>query len=230
MANPEFLDIFPVSVMKMKGGLGQTYRSELSTIIQQQSTSNSKRRENATWTGDVSGYNSLHLHPKMSPLLKVFRQAVSQYMLALGVDHKALSIFVSRCWGTYGLGRDAIARHNHHNSALSIVYYLKAPEGCSPLTFHVGDHANEFSSGLFNRQSVQSGILQSAMNFRNAPAVDLAVEEDLVVVFPSALIHSVKGGGSTKPRISVAADTFVAAPKGMTHEFLYTNPAQWQEI
>ena len=234
MSSGQVLDLFPLTIYKVGAGLPEKYRTELfEAIVKQEHRDNQVRADlrKSSWTGDVNGQGSLQQLTLFRPLMDKFKSALKDYCQHLGVRLEYLNVGVTRCWGTLSRGGEHISKHNHLNSDLSIVYYLKTPDGSSPLTFHVDRSPNEFCHGLFNRQSLAAGILDDAkLSYRNVNQLDVQVNEDELVIFPSYLQHSVKASQISGVRSSIAADTKFYAKVGTKHEFLQRSPSEWLEI
>ena len=86
--------------------------------------------------------------------------------------------------------------HDHVNSLLSAVLYLKPTPECGAIMF----------KNLRNPSSIY--ITKSEYNIWNADAWTIVPEDNLLVIFPSYLYHKILPGKNKEPRYSLAMNFF----------------------
>lgn len=110
----------------------------------------------------------------------------------LALDRRRNPLRITECWlNVYNAG-DAQEVHNHQNNVISGVYYVKAPKGSAPITFH-SPTADTM---------LQPPIVQ--VNDANTAAAAFEPHEGQMVLFRSFLKHSVKTSRINEDRISIA--------------------------
>ena len=72
-----------------------------------------------------------------------------------------------------------------------------------------------------------TGLLKS-FNKRNAPTVDILVNEDDIVVFPSKTKHATIPNTTNNPRISISGDIMIMLKDSFGHERLMPHYNLWQ--
>lgn len=87
--------------------------------------------------------------------------------------------------------------HNHNNSVLSGVLYIKTNDSTPSITF-----SRLHPPMLLNFTAEEN-------NFFNSLEWELPVEDNCIVIFPSQCFHYVKKNVTSKDRISIAFNTFV---------------------
>ena len=91
--------------------------------------------------------------------------------------------------------------HNHANSLVSAVYYLQTPTNCGRLILHKRKHFdNMFSETVDIPVSNFTPVSGTGWPFE--------VEEDMLIIFPSNLEHSVEPNSSNQDRYSLATNFF----------------------
>ena len=222
---------FPLSIYKDKMGIKKKPRDKMSAIILKDSgdQQNSDSNSTITWTGDVHGQSSLHLREEFNPMVAGFSQHATEYLTQLGHKTDDIDIYITRCWGTMSLAQQAISNHNHRNSAISIVYYLSLPEGSANLGFHNSQIQNELSPEFAHPDRVRAGKIDPR-NPLSAYRLIMPVEEDDIVIFPSAAFHGVNPGRQSQPRVSVAADTLIVESKVSDEEYLLPPLSTWKKM
>lgn len=135
--------------------------------------------------------HDLHTLPEMRELTDYFTEAVNEVLDAFSVKHKGVKI--TGCWANISPPGGTHIGHMHPNNFLSAVYYVSVPPGANRITFHDPRH--------------QIHILApdvKEMNVHNSDYVNIEVEEGMLLLFPSWLIHSVPANASDRRRISIS--------------------------
>lgn len=140
--------------------------------------------------------------PKMNRIKDYFLQAVNKYKKeVLQIKN---NLVMTSSWSTINEFNCYHHNHTHHNSFLSLVYYV------------------ECESGLLNL-NVPRSSLEQGFNFKydvennnlyNTREISLAVQTGSLVIFPSWLGHGTKPNQSQNKRIAIAADFFVEGDFG----------------
>ena len=85
----------------------------------------------------------------------------------------------------------------------------------------------EIAKGLFHKEKLNLGLLKS-ISGRNTPTVDLNVEEDDIVIFPSKTKHATIPNLNENPRISISGDVTIMLTNSYGHERLMPHFNNWQ--
>lgn len=153
------------------------------------------------WTAPV--YTSLntsdqiHLMPEFSALMSGINNEIINYSSTLGMDHENYPLRMKDCWFNIYKSRDGQEPHNHNNSFISGSYYVRAPQGSSGIRFHSPLYDNMFVPPLREK------------NQFNSTLVEVAVEEGMLVLFPSWLKHSVQPNTGKGERVSISFNVFM---------------------
>jgi uncharacterized protein (TIGR02466 family) len=107
---------------------------------------------------------------------------------------------ITGCWANIAAKGGSHIAHTHPNNYLSGVYYVQTQKGANHIVF---DDPRSQRSVISPRVS--------ELNETNANKVILPVEEGLLLVFPSWLVHSVGFNTSDKERISVSFNIMFSA-------------------
>jgi len=223
-------NIFPLSIYKEKVGLDAATRKMFADIIAEQNSKTKKANSNSseTWVGGMHGELSIHLQGDFAPLVSEYPKHLASYLHQLGLHTDDLDIFVTRSWGTYGLSNETISPHMHSSSVLSIAYYVSLPEGSASISFECEAHQNEPIPGLFRERRRSRAI--DPGNVLTATSVAVDVQEDDIVIFPSAILHGVRPGQQSAPRISIAADTLLLTKQVTNSEKLLPPVSNWKNV
>ncbi|MBI83614.1 MAG: hypothetical protein CMJ81_10485 [Planctomycetaceae bacterium] len=225
------VNIFPTTVFHKQMGLDAPARKRMSqTILDMQQASQARTKAHNTWTGDIYGASDLHLHDDFEPLVAGLREAVIGYFSTIGFDSSDLQMHITRCWGTVGLANQSIKPHQHLNSHVSIAYYPDDSCQDTNLTFH-NRHpqpSNITVPGMYMPLNLQKRVQPNPLLSKE---IQLPVAEDMAVVFPSNVTHSVHPNRSSRPRISIATDTFFTLRKDVDDEEFFLPPLdKWRAV
>lgn len=135
--------------------------------------------------------HDLHTLPEMHELNRYFMDAVGDVVTLLSTQHKEMEI--TGCWANIHPSDSVHRAHSHPNNFLSAVYYVTVPEGGHQITFY--------------DPRIQHYILHPVIersNAYNSEHIFFEVEEGLLLLFPSWLVHSVPAGTSKDPRVSIS--------------------------
>lgn len=182
--------LFGTPVMVYDDLLKEDYRQSLVSAAKE--VQNNVKDTTKTWLCDV--YSTCHDYtlnddPFFRDLLLTQYEKVKHF---LGTHEVADELMLSSSWLNSYTAKQFQDWHKHPVALVSCVYYLEAPEGSAPLTFHapyVPDVGFDRTSGKYFSVTKQ---IKAATN--------------RLIVFPSWLPHSVPQGTNEEPRWSVASN------------------------
>jgi uncharacterized protein (TIGR02466 family) len=225
------VNMFPTTVFHELLGLESPARQLMSqTILNMQQARQARANSHNTWTGDIYGASDLHLQDDFEPLVTRLRKSVNSYFSSFGFDSGDLQMHITRCWGTVGLPNQSIKPHQHLNSHLSIVYYPDDSCQDTDLTFH-NRHpqpSNISIPGMYMPLNLQKRVQPNPLL---SPEIQLPVAEDMIIVFPSNITHAVQPNRSSRPRVSIAIDTFFTLRSDVDDEEFFLPPLdKWRAV
>jgi uncharacterized protein (TIGR02466 family) len=115
----------------------------------------------------------------------------------MSLTHYDLNFKLSNMWININGERDYNVIHNHPNSLISGVFWVKTPENCGSLIFH---SPHSFTQHLL-LHSVDSEIAKE-QNYYGSFTFE--PKEGTIILFPSELLHGVEPNKSNQDRISIA--------------------------
>ena len=166
------------------GRINIELRNKLDQLIEAAPDKNSRG-------GFLQTAHDLHTLPEMQELNGYFMNAVKEVMHNLSTKHQDVEI--TGCWANIHPSDAMHQAHSHPNNFLSAVYYVTAPEGGRQI--------------MFFDPRIQAFIVAPAVeetNVHNAEHLYFAVEEGMLLIFPSWLVHSVPASPSNERRISIS--------------------------
>ena len=226
----QVFDLFPLSVLKDKILLSANEKQQIINHIfeSEKETENINKRKNDAWLGDTRGHEYLLKHPKMKKLASLIAEKVKAYTEMLSLDNDKLCFFYQRSWATITRTKERIQPHSHDQSNISFAYYPLKPEHSGDIRFIVQPQ-NEIAIGLFHQEKLKLGLLKE-VNKRNTPNIDLHIEEDDIVIFPSKIKHSTIPNKTENPRISISGDISIMLKDSFGHERLMPHYNNWQQF
>ena len=226
----QVFDLFPLSVLKDKILLSANEKQQIINHIfeSEKETENINKRKNDAWLGDTRGHEYLLKHPKMKKLASLIAEKVKAYTEMLRLDNDKLCFFYQRSWATITRTKERIQPHSHDQSNISFAYYPLKPEHSGDIRFIVQPQ-NEIAMGLFHQEKLKLGLLKE-ISKRNTPNVELHVEEDDIVIFPSKIKHSTIPNKTENPRISISGDISLMLKDSFGHERLMPHYNNWQQF
>tara|TARA_Y100000114_G_scaffold151593_1_gene168556 strand:+ start:726 stop:1340 length:615 start_codon:yes stop_codon:yes gene_type:complete len=138
---------------------------------------------------------------KMSDLKSEINQHCENYIRKYLKIKKEADFYLLNSWVNIHRDNDWSQVHQHANALLSGVYYPIVPDKSGNLNFHRGNHKNLFDPSIL--------VEYDEYNNTTAERYEINVTEDLIILFPSHLEHSVKKNISNKNRYSLAFNYFV---------------------
>jgi uncharacterized protein (TIGR02466 family) len=144
-----------------------------------------------TKAGGWATPTDLQDRPELQELMAHVREAASEALAALGVEHDGF--LITGCWANIKPRGAGHPSHIHPNNFLSGVYYVRAPEAGGNIIFHDPRH-----------QPFVISPRTSERNQYNSRNADLAVRDGMMLLFPAWLQHSVVGNAGESERISIS--------------------------
>ena len=153
--------------------------------------------------------HDLHTLPEMQELNGYFMGAVNEVMGILSTKHKDVEI--TGCWANIHPSDHTHNLHTHPNNFLSAVYYVTVPPGGREITFY----DPRIQQYILTPEFEQS-------NAHNSERMNIEVEEGMLLLFPSWLVHAVAGSTSNERRISISFNI------NFTDFTARVSPPRWQ--
>jgi len=213
-----------------KMGLSKkTRQSYIDDIAKQRIKNPSTNRPEAAWTGDVNNNYELHNNPLYKELFSNVGRALKSYCKNVGVKYDKFDFYIVRSWGTSSNKGQEIAIHDHRYCNLSMVYYPKAVKNAGTLVLQPTnyDHLNEFIPNLFT--AFGSDVLDLENRASNK-WVSIFGDDDMFVIFPAKIPHSVEGNNNEKARYSIAIDIVATLKDTNNIEQCLPPLTQWSKI
>ena len=134
---------------------------------------------------------TLHLLEDYRELVSCVHRVVPGILRFLRIGYDAYQI--TACWATVLPRGAAHKMHQHPNTFLSGVYYLRTHSGANTINFH--DPRNQ--TGIIRPPVVE-------LTAENTDQIVVRVKDGTMLVFPAYLQHSVDASASDKERISIS--------------------------
>jgi uncharacterized protein (TIGR02466 family) len=146
--------------------------------------------------GNGTSHNVLLLNnPELSRLRKIcLEHAQIYYTEVMKYNYK---LHMTNSWLNVTQENQAHDLHNHNNSILSGVVYIKTKDSTPSITF-----SRLNPPMLLNFTSEEP-------NFFNTLEWEIPVEDNCIIIFPSQCFHYVRKNTTSNERISIAFNTFV---------------------
>jgi uncharacterized protein (TIGR02466 family) len=143
--------------------------------------------------------NTLHLDPRLDPLLAVLFPPIRWFLYELlHFDPQVTEFFMGRCWPVVQSTGGEGGLHAHSGGALSGVFYLETPAGSGPLEFHKPlrcsfDHLHK-----------------KALSPLTFDKVSYAATRHRLLLFPSDVKHQgmANAEGTVGVRVAIAFDLY----------------------
>ena len=181
--------LFPSTVCFFELGRNLTNK-EMNFIM------NQKQKPNE---GNTTSANNTHLKSKtLEKLNKFIMDCFNTYAENVLRIKDNVSLDVTQSWANFTKKGQYHHKHNHSNSVLSGVFYVKADESVDKIMF-------------FKEGYDQIKLEPKDYNVHNSDSWFFNVKSNQFAVFPSSLTHMVPAT-ETEERVSISCNTF---PKGI---------------
>ena len=219
--------LFPLSVFKDNIEISQNEKHEIIDFITNSAKKNNdiNKNEGDAWLGDVEGHEYLFRNTIMKNLSNLISEKIKINTEMLSLDNEKISFYYQRSWATITKNEERIQPHSHDQSNISFAYYLLKPKDTGDIRF-ITNPPNEISKGLFAKKKLDLGLLKS-FNNRNAPSIDLHIEEGDIVIFPSKTKHATNSNMTENTRISISGDVVIMLKNTYGHEKLMPHFNHW---
>ena len=182
---PDIINLFPLSVYREPQPIDPSLREQLvQAVFEMSAQPVMKQSSGSSWTGDVNGFELLHKDPRFAPLFELMPAHLRRYLDVLGVNPEKVHLYYTRAWATVARGPEKIYPHNHLQSHISLVYYLKKPPDSGGISFMNQEAPNQFAPQIFRDLMLKFGVLKE-MHHLNALSVDFFTNESDILIFPS---------------------------------------------
>jgi uncharacterized protein (TIGR02466 family) len=117
-----------------------------------------------------------------------------------------IEFYLTNSWSVLHEPKDWGQMHLHTNCLLSGVLYTKVHENSGKIVFHRNNMINIFPTAI--------DIEYERKNILNARTWEIEPEDNMILLFPSQLLHSIIENQSDKDRYSLAFNFFVRGHLG----------------
>ena len=227
------LNLFPSSIIQDKILINQANKKEMIEEIKVMLLNSKNINDKSTldsWTGDTQGFEYLFKNKKFSFLFQEIKKKLVKYINHLGIDDNKIDIYMTRSWATISNGKEKILRHKHKQSHISFAYYLKKNLDDSNIIFYDEHFQNEIIPGLFTNRTMRAGGVLKEINLFNAASIDVKIEEDDILVFPSKSLHGTQQNRSNSERISISGDVVCVAKDSELIENMMPPLEKWDKM
>ena len=157
-----------------------------------------RNQDHEAWVSDTN----IHKNPDQEHVFNRIQSHVEKYAYR---DMLLSKDYVLRCNGAW-LNKndpgDFTSKHHHSNALISGVYYVKCdPKTQGEIQFY--DDKNGPFGSFFTVLKYQD------RNSKNSHIASISCENDMIILFPSVLKHSVPVNLSDSPRYSFAFDYMI---------------------
>ena len=185
-------DWFPTPIWNFSITNFQQLNSSLLTEVE---TEYQRDRQGEKWSNVLGWHsvNTLHERERFVDFTRIVLENVQEVAEFLHWDLQKIRFNITSCWAIVNGKLASNSVHNHPNSILSGVYYLKAPENCGGIYF------------CDPRPAAQMLIPPvTEFNLTTYPKVSYKAHEGTMILFPSWLLHGVELNMSEEVRVSLS--------------------------
>jgi uncharacterized protein (TIGR02466 family) len=169
---------------------------QLNSVLLEEINEEQQRDRQGEKLSNILGWhsaNNLHRRDCFPGLTEIIHQNVLEVATFLRWDLQKFSFNITTCWANVSNKFASNSVHNHPNSILSGVYYLKTPENCGSIFFSDPRPASRM---------LNPPVLD--FNIWTLPKVSYKPYEGMMLLFPSWLLHGVEPNMSDETRISLS--------------------------
>ena len=171
----------------------------------------------------------IFVHKHYPSIFQSMKKNIDEYFDILNVDHQKLSYQILKSWvGVHEKNTPELKTHNHNESNISFVYYLKSDDSSDKFCAVQKDNPNEVVGGLF--ETGQRNLIKGFNNF-NCNYYTFTPVEGTILLFPSNMLHkTLKFTERGADRIVIAGDIGVTLKPGSCYHQGTTHPSEWLEL
>jgi len=152
-------------------------------------------RQGEKWSNILGWYsvNNLHQRDRFAEFVNIVNVNVLEVANFLQWDLQKFSVNITTCWAIVNGKLASNSLHNHPNSILSGVYYLKTPEDCGGIYFNDPRPASQM-------------LVPPVVDFNlwTFPKVSYKPHAGTMLLFPSWLLHGVEMNMSEELRVCIS--------------------------
>ena len=157
-----------------------------------------RNRDNDAWVSDTN----IQTYPQNQQLFDKIHKHVQKYAYDILKVSRQYGLKCHGAWLNRNDPGDSTPTHHHSNSLISGVYYLDV------------DPATQGAIQFYDDREGQFGKFFSVLKYdektnRNSHRATIDCENAMLVLFPSALKHSVSKNTADAPRYSIAFDYMI---------------------
>ena len=164
-------------------------------LLQEVNAEYRRDRQGEKWSNVLGWHsvNTLHDREEFADFTRIVLENVHEAANFLHWDLQKIRLNITTCWAIVNGKFASNSVHNHPNSILSGVYYLKAPENCGGIYFCDPRSA---------AQMLMPPVTE--FNLTTYPKISYRAHEGTMILFPSWLLHGVDLNMSEDVRVSLS--------------------------
>ena len=227
------VNLFPLSIIQEKISLDKNVKNEMTKEIKTMVTKSKNKdykNKNESWTGDTQGFEFLNKNIKFKDLFTYIKKTAIKYLDHLKINENVIDLYITRSWATVSNGKENILPHNHLQSHISFAYYLKKSAEDANIVFIEDHFQNEIIPGIFRSPTVRDKGMIKEFNIFNAPSIDLKIEENDLVMFPSKTFHRTQANKINNGRISISGDIVCVLKDSTLLEHIMPPLENWEKL
>jgi uncharacterized protein (TIGR02466 family) len=165
------------------------------TLLQEIHEEQQRDRQGEKWSNILGWHsvNNLHQRDRFAEFVNIVNVNVLEVANFLQWDLQKFSVNITTCWVIVNGKLASNSLHNHPNSILSGVYYLKTPENCGGIYFNDPRPASQM-------------LVPPVVDFNlwTFPKVSYKPHAGTMLLFPSWLLHGVEMNMSEELRVCIS--------------------------
>jgi uncharacterized protein (TIGR02466 family) len=165
------------------------------TLLQEIHEEQQRDRQGEKWSNILGWHsvNNLHQRDRFAEFVNIVNVNVLEVANFLQWDLQKFSVNITTCWAIVNGKLASNSLHNHPNSILSGVYYLKTPEDCGGIYFNDPRPASQM-------------LVPPVVDFNlwTFPKVSYKPHAGTMLLFPSWLLHGVEMNMSEELRVCIS--------------------------
>ena len=227
------INLFALSLFQEKILIDENIKKEMINEIQSM-VSESKNKDykisRDSWTGDTQGFEYLYKNKKFNILFEEIKKQLINYIKKLGINENEIDLYMTRSWATVSRREERISSHKHRQSHISFAYYLKKNKDDANIVFYDEYFQNEFVPGLFTSSTLRNKGVINELNIFNASNIDIPVEENDIIIFPSKALHGTQSNKTNDERISISGDVVCVSKNSELLETIMPPINNWDKM